>query len=566
MDYLVDKKLIVFQSDPDFSDNSRGLWEYVVKNTDYKTFWVIKDEEMKKRLEENSVCCDLEGSELSNRMIAQARFLVTSSFYFAYEKRMDQIHVSAWHGFPLKVIGFFDNAAVSKSSFEMLKIITTQSDIITATSRLAQLIISGLFAVDPRKVKETGYPRNDIMFRTDAVEALKKITDIAISGSKLVFYLPTMRRGLKKEGEQFENNIFNYNDYSAELLDEFLEKNNAYIFTKVHFADNTFFSENDFKLPKRLIFLNTQSLNEKLLTIYHIMNSFDALITDYSSVYVDYMLLDKPIIFSCPDLEKYQTDRGFIVDNPKLLMPGPIIKTQKELIEQLRDVFLGSDVYKERRKEKIDFFHLYKDGNSAARLFEEMMRVDREGGEDSAKEVGNQFLNENSPLAQYADQMTAEVFYDIGEGFNEEHKKVISYRIGRKENSQILIDEDIPSGTCNIRFDPDDFGRCALRNFAVWIDGRQISYKVIGGYEQDKIIIFEKQDPQILLSLNGVTGRHLKIKYEGIDLYANVGKNIADILRENVSLRGELSSVYQSNCWKLMKPLRKLGRIIKRNS
>lgn len=564
MDYSVDKKLIVFESDPDFSDNSRGLWEYVVKNTDYKTFWVIKDEVMKKRLEEKGVCCDLAGSERSNRMIAQARFLVSSSFYFAYEKRTDQIHISAWHGFPLKLIGFFDNAAVNKNSFESLKIITTQSDIITATSRLAQLVISGLFAVDPRKVKETGYPRNDIMFQTNAVEALKKITDVAVSDSKMVFYLPTMRKGLKKEGEQFENNIFNYKDYSAELLDEFLEKNNAYIFTKVHFADNKFFPKNDFKLPKRLIFLDTELLNEQFLTIYHIMNAFDALITDYSSVYVDYLLLDKPIIFSCPDLEKYQSDRGFIIDDPKLLMPGPIIKTQKELTEQLEKVFSGNDVYKEERKKKIDFFHFYKDSNSAERLFGEMMKMDRVGGEDSAKELGNQFYDQNSPLAQYADKLTAEIFYDMGDGFNEECKQVIDYQIGRKDYSEILIDDNIPSGTRNIRFDPDYLGKCILRNFSVWIDERQVSYEVIGGCEQNKTIIFETQDPQILIALNGVSGHHLRIKYEGIDLYANAGKNLVDMQRENSSLREELSSIYRSNSWKLTEPLRKIGRKIKK--
>ena len=44
-----DKKLMVFESCPDFSDNSRGFWEYVVKNTDYKTYWVIRDEEVKEK-------------------------------------------------------------------------------------------------------------------------------------------------------------------------------------------------------------------------------------------------------------------------------------------------------------------------------------------------------------------------------------------------------------------------------------------------------------------------------------------------------------------------------------
>ena len=144
-----------------------------------------------------------------------------------------------------------------------------------------------------------------------------------------------MRKGLKDEGEHFENNIFNCLDYDVEKIDEFLEENNIYIVAKIHFEDNKLYKQDDFKLPKRLIFLNTEIMNEHLCTIYHIMDAFDGLITDYSSIYVDYLLLNKPIIFSCPDIEEYKEDRGFIVDDPTLLMPGAIVKTQAQLLKNL---------------------------------------------------------------------------------------------------------------------------------------------------------------------------------------------------------------------------------------
>lgn len=95
------------------------------------------------------------------------------------------------------------------------------------------------------------------------------------------------------------------------------------------------------------------------------MNAFDALISDYSSVYVDYLLLNRPVIFSCPDLEEYKRDRGFVVDDPSTLMPGAIIKTQDELICTLENIFKGKDEYKDLREEKMSFFHTYVDGNSS---------------------------------------------------------------------------------------------------------------------------------------------------------------------------------------------------------
>lgn len=91
-------------------------------------------------------------------------------------------------------------------------------------------------------------------------------------------------------------------------------------------------------------------MNSNMCTIYHIMDAFDGLITDYSSIYVDYLLLDKPIIFSCPDIEKYRADRGFIVDDPALLMPGAIVKAQDQLIKTMSDIINGDDTYKETRK------------------------------------------------------------------------------------------------------------------------------------------------------------------------------------------------------------------------
>ena len=73
------------------------------------------------------------------------------------------------------------------------------------------------------------------------------------------------------KGNSLKKNIFNYSDYDVKELDAFLKKNNAYIVSKFHFADQEYFQKNDFKVPKRMILLDTESLpNEQLMTIYHI--------------------------------------------------------------------------------------------------------------------------------------------------------------------------------------------------------------------------------------------------------------------------------------------------------
>ena len=84
-------------------------------------------------LNRKEIKCVLEGSREAREIIDKAHYLITSSFDFAYNKRIGQIHIAAWHGFPLKVIGFFDSAAASETYVKGLKVITTQTDLITAT-------------------------------------------------------------------------------------------------------------------------------------------------------------------------------------------------------------------------------------------------------------------------------------------------------------------------------------------------------------------------------------------------------------------------------------------------
>ena len=104
---MVDEKLMVFESNPDFSDNSRGLWEYVHNNTDFETCWFVKSSKVLDKIQKNKINCVLKDTPEAETITSKAKYLITSSFEFAESKSKEQVHVSAWHGFPLKLIGFF---------------------------------------------------------------------------------------------------------------------------------------------------------------------------------------------------------------------------------------------------------------------------------------------------------------------------------------------------------------------------------------------------------------------------------------------------------------------------
>lgn len=564
---MVNEKLMVFESNPDFSDNSRGLWEYVNNNTDFETCWVVKNSRILETLKKNNINCVLKDSSEAENIISKAKYLITSSFEFAESKNKEQVHVSAWHGFPLKLIGFFESASVT-SDFSSLKIITTQSDIITCTSKFSQLTIGGMFSVDPRKVRITGFPRNDILFNSDGRKNLEKLTGLNLDGSKLVFYLPTMRQGLKEEGKHFNENIFNYCDYELKALDAFLEDNNAYIFAKLHFADNSYYNRSLFELPKRIIFLDTDMLLDKMLTIYHLMNAFDVLITDYSSVYVDFLLLNRPIIFSCPDIEKYKEDRGFIIDDPEFLMPGKKVKNQIELIDSLKSIFEGVDDYRIDRKNKMMLFHSNLDGNSSKRLLEEMIN---NSFTDASKEYANLFLPNYSSLYQYTLTGIVDCYFDKGDGYSELEKREIHYSFDF--NQKVEFDIKLPPQTINVRFDPDRKARWILRNLEIKNQNElSLPFILVNAVEKDGDIMLVNNDSQIHINdINDADVLH--ITFTIIDSYTNIEKlykTINQLEQEMNITKKHLNEVEQLNnsminstSWKITEPIRKLKKFIK---
>jgi len=94
----------------------------------------------------------------------------------------------------------------------------------------------------------------------------------------------------------------------------------------------------------------------------------DILITDYSSVYCDYLLLDRPILFFTYDYEKFmKRGRGFYYDF-KNIAPGPLIFTGKELIKAIKNISKIDEMYKTKRLKTRLIYHKFVDGNSTERL------------------------------------------------------------------------------------------------------------------------------------------------------------------------------------------------------
>ena len=103
------------------------------------------------------------------------------------------------------------------------------------------------------------------------------------------------------------------------------------------------------------------------------LGNFDILITDYSSIYFDYLLLNRPIIFIPLDLEEYAQTRGFLLEPYDFWAPGPKVTTVDALIDEIRKCLADPACYEEERVVVNNLINRFQDGNSSRRVWEEVL-------------------------------------------------------------------------------------------------------------------------------------------------------------------------------------------------
>ena len=124
---------------------------------------------------------------------------------------------------------------------------------------------------------------------------------------------------------------------------------------------------NEYNLSNVKSYTNEKLLKEKT-ELYSILGVSDALITDFSSVYFDYLLVNKPIAFELADKKAYENGRGFLVENPLDYMPGHKIYNVDDFLKFITDLVNDNDIYKNERDILCDKIHKYKDGKSSERI------------------------------------------------------------------------------------------------------------------------------------------------------------------------------------------------------
>lgn len=309
-----------------YNYNSRYLFEYVKENhPEITPLFVINDPELRNSLSSKyGKQYFIETESIQGiRQALSAGVWFTSAGLPAYGTGLHKkrLIINLWHGVPLKKIALLDPNLKKAARIYFKKIFSENYTCILTTSHELILLMARSFAVSEDKIKVWGQPRNDGLFqKNDCREILGQLFPDLPEYTKTVLYAPTFR-------DYGQVQLFPFKDFDQKQLEAFLDEKNMLLFIRTHVAEQGSAAP---YLGKRIRFLG----NEQAEDVTGILNIFDCLITDYSSIYIDYLLTDKPMIFLPYDRQQYLDGRGMNFDYDDVT-PGPKPETFNDFLDAL---------------------------------------------------------------------------------------------------------------------------------------------------------------------------------------------------------------------------------------
>lgn len=362
--FIKNKRKLFFDSFPDYSDNSRAFSDYLLNNgytPKYIIYWAVnsipeyKDERIHYVLKKNR--------------ISYFYHTVTSYFLFSTHSAFNWCNPHSQ-----RFVCFFHGSALKKfsqiQSSENVNYLE-QAWKFTAPSVFYVGVFAQAFGRKESDILLLGYPRCDLLFQP--TDSLVRVGIEQKNDTKIVVYMPTFRQPVSGAYEDSKKNVFEedfikFSDSSnIEKWNSFFSERNIVLVVKPHPSESNVVKCDN--CPSIKVITNDY-LQHRNVQLYSLLANADALITDYSSVSCDYLLLDRPIGFVITDIKEYEHGRGFIFDPPIDYMPGSIITNEREFKEFFNDIYQGKDRTRDKREQLKVIFNKYYDGRNCERIAE----------------------------------------------------------------------------------------------------------------------------------------------------------------------------------------------------
>lgn len=354
-----------------YGDNSRHLYEWILNNRkDLKPIWITKNKDIYQILQKDNKpvtnAKSLEG--IIHLLTAKVGVFSNSLNDIAWKYKMVPKSlplIALRHGRSVKKIRFArEGHKLSEKERKEREFESIRLKFAISTSEFISDLQEECLRIGRNKHIITGYPRNDELYKlpNGSIEEWNSFIG-DLKPNKVILYGPSWRH------KRYATKFFPFDDFDLAELKIFLEKNKCLLLLRPHRNELT-------KYNDLVDFLNEMSNSSemiKLCTHNHfpdvnkLLTFVNVLVSDYSALYHDYLLLDRPMLFIPYDYEDFKEKNGFLYNYFENL-PGPAIHNFKSFRKELKLILKGTDNYKKERKELRNKIHKYQDDNSCERV------------------------------------------------------------------------------------------------------------------------------------------------------------------------------------------------------
>jgi len=358
--YKVDENLILYEAyhGRSFTCNPYAIYKHLINDPKYKKFkhvWVVDDYNNPSiklfKNNPNTTFVKIHSRKYL-KMLAKAKYLINNtSFGFYFHKKKEQIYINTWHGTPLKTLGK-DVESANISDHKNIQRNFLHADYFVSPNKfttdtfLKSLDIHGIFNGE---VLDIGYPRIDLTLNTNS-DHIRSLLNIP-KDKKIILYAPTWR------GSSVNSAV----DLTEKLLEDVNTLNERFgnqyvVLLKVHMFVYKYLKEHG---KEDLCVPNWIDTNE-------LLSAVDILITDYSSIFFDFLPTKKPIIFYMFDRKAYELERGFYINLDDL--PGPICESIENVISVIHNLPTIQKEFESKYNNFVNTYSYKDDGNATKRL------------------------------------------------------------------------------------------------------------------------------------------------------------------------------------------------------
>lgn len=350
------RNIIVLQSYPPMTDNTMGVFKEMLArglNKKYKIVWTRADKSKSLPQWENVSFLDenLLIDRIKFKLIKNTAKCLFSCNDFLTTSRKGQTSFYITHGTPLKSVEHYYN-------------MPENVDYLLVDGEGTREVTARELKCDINKCFALGYPRNDVLSDSniDLHPLFPQNPD-----DKIVIWYPTFRQHKNGKVVAASNAIPMLHDTEiANKLNEIAKKYKVLLVLKPHFAQDV--SKIKACDLSNIKFINDQFYVDNNIMPYEFIANTDALLTDYSSIYFDYFVCDKPIGLVWEDYEEYKQNNNFALDMDFCMKGGEKIYNLDDFEVFLKNLAENNDVLKAERAEVMKWACSEEVGGASARV------------------------------------------------------------------------------------------------------------------------------------------------------------------------------------------------------